>query len=262
MLIVLFIIGLVAGSFFNLCIHRLPRSESIVFPASHCPSCGHRLNPIDLIPVLGYLVLAGKCRYCHAPISFRYPLVELLTGGLFVLVALHWPPMTMLLQFSFYIIFVGLLIILFFMDLEHQVISDFLCIIGIVSGLAYHLIKSFQYHGSGLNPFLSALYGMMLGWGILFLISRLGKLVFKKEAMGEGDLYLAAMIGAYLGWQGILLSIFLAYLVAAIVVVVMLIFKKVSLGQYVAFGPALAVGGLLTLFLGQQIIEFYLRALF
>jgi leader peptidase (prepilin peptidase) / N-methyltransferase len=256
----LFIIGTIIGSFLNVCIHRLPREESIVFPASHCPYCDHQLAVLDLIPILSYLFLLGRCRYCRRPISWRYPLVETITGLLFVAVAVKYLPEPLSLAFG--LLLVALCIISFFIDLEHMVIPDAVSMTGIFAGLGYNYLRSLLYgnnHDSGLT-FLSAVQGLLVGAGLLFLIGLFGKVIFKKEAMGEGDLYLGALFGAFLGWQGVLLTIFLAYLLAGIGVIGLLLARKVEFDGYIPFGPALTLGGLLTFFYGQEIIAWYLAS--
>jgi leader peptidase (prepilin peptidase)/N-methyltransferase len=256
--IVFFIIGTVVGSFLNVCIHRLPRGESVIFPPSRCPQCQHKLGALDLIPVLGFFILGGKCRYCKAPISFRYPLVELSTGLLFVGVAAIFPLAEHPLEFFFYLAFSLLLIIIIFTDLEHEVIPDSLNVVGIVLGLVFNLLAGLFFRGqSTIFPFLSALLGMFLGYFIFLIIARGGRWLFKKEAMGEGDLYLAAFLGAWLGWQGVLLAILLAFLSAGVVLVILLALGRVKMGQVVPFGPALAVAGMLALFFGKQILSWY-----
>ncbi len=242
-----FIFGAVVGSFLNVCIHRLPRGKSIVFPPSHCPHCDHPLKIMDLIPILGYLSLGGKCRYCQKKISWRYPLVELLTGTIFAAVAYSFP----LYEVLFLCPFVAICLAILFIDLEHQIIPDVLSFVGIGLGLLYNL-RSW-------NLFLSAGLGMALGYLILNAIGYFGKLAFKKEAIGEGDFFLAAMLGAFLGWQGVILAIFLAYFLAAIAIFPFILFRKLKLGQYIAFGPALVVAGLITLFWGNQIISWYVQ---
>lgn len=262
-IIFFFILGAIIGSFLNVCIHRLPRRESVIHPPSHCPHCKHRLGALDLIPIVSYLLYWGKCRYCKAPISFRYPVVELAAGALFVGVALRFPFAAFPLDFGFYLFFVSVLMIIFFTDLEKQVIPDAASITGIFVGLSFNYAKGLIYHKGGiLNPFISALYGMLLGYALLYLIGWLGKIWFKKEVMGEGDLYLAALLGAYLGWDGVLLSIFLAYLVAAAVSLALLAAGRVKMGHYVPFGPALVAGGIITMFFGQQLVAWYLSLFF
>ena len=246
----------------NVCIHRLPRGESIIYPASHCPHCGRKIGALELVPLIGYLLLRGECRYCKERISFRYPLVEFLTGALFVGVAYNFPLAAHPLEFFFYLFFSSLMIVVFFTDIEKQVIPDSISITGILAGLFFNFIRGmFFQEGLALNYFWSALFGMLLGYVLLYLIAKFGKLLFKKEVMGEGDLYLVALLGAYLGWQGVLLSIFMAYLLAGAVSAVLLVSGKIKMGQYVPFGPALVTGGFIALFFGQQIMNWYLGSL-
>lgn len=252
----LFIIGAIIGSFLNVCIHRLPRGGSIITPASHCPKCGRPLNVLDLIPIVSYIVLRGKCRSCGAPISIRYPVVEIMTGLLFMAAAWLYPPLTQPIDLIFSLVFISLLIAIFFIDLEDQVIPDSLSVTGIAAGLLFNLIKG------PLNYFISALAGMVVAYLLFFLIAALGKRMFKKEAMGEGDLFLAAMLGAYLGWEEALLAIMLAYILAAIVALFFMAIRKVKMGEVVPFGPALAAGGVLALFFGQQILSWYKGSFF
>ena len=241
------IIGAVIGSFLNVCIHRLPREESIVFPPSHCPACGQKLTPLDLVPIISFLWLRGRCRYCGAPITWRYPLVEGLTALGF---AFAWSlsasdPVT----FFVLAAFISALIVIFFIDLEHLVIPDAVSLIGLIIGLLYN---SYEGH------FFPALAGVLLGYALLYTIGFLGKLFYRKEIMGEGDLLLAAFIGAYIGWAGILLAIGLAYLLAALVIIVLLALRKVKMENYIPFGPALAAGGLISLVWGNALIAWYL----
>lgn len=253
--LIFFVLGTIVGSFLNVCICRLPQGKSIIFPASHCPCCSHRLTALELVPIFSYFLLKGKCRYCKVPVSFRYPLVEFLTGALFVGTALLFPVPYSLFPF----LFVCLMIVVFFIDLEHQVIPDALNFSGIFLGLLYNFFRGLSYSkGEGLNPFLSALYGMLIGYVLLYVIGAAGRFLFKKEAMGEGDFFLGALLGACLGWQGGLLSIFLAYLLAGAISAVLLILGRVKMGEHIPFGPALAAGGVLTLFFGPQIVGWYL----
>ena len=246
-----FILGAAVGSFLNVCIYRLPRGESVIFPPSACPQCRARLKPWDLVPIFSYLLLRGKCRYCGGKISSRYPLVETISGLAFALIwgvsGGDW------INLFFQLLFTSVLIVIFFIDYEHQVIPDAVSVPGIFAGLIYNFLRApFP------NPFISALLGMLLGYVLLYGIAAAGKEIFKKEAMGEGDLYLAALLGAFLGWSGVLLSLFLGCLLAGLVLLVLLPLGKVKMGQYVPFGPALAAGGMITLFLGERIINWYL----
>src|SRR3989338_1166369 len=200
-LIFLFILGVVVGSFLNVCIHRLPQGLSIVFPPSHCPSCEARLNPLDLIPILGYFLLRGKCRYCGVKISSRYPLVEFLSGLAFLWVWIFQSPPSIW-DYVFKVVFIAVLIVVFFTDLEQQVIPDAVIKFGILAGLIYNSLPGFlSPKGMVSNPFVSALLGILLGYFLLLAIALLGKSWFKKEALGEGDLYLAALLGSYLSFK-------------------------------------------------------------
>jgi len=252
-----FILGTAVGSFLNVCISRLPKGESIIFPSSHCPKCKHKLAWFDLIPILSYFLLRGRCRYCQASISFRYPLVEFLTGVGFV--GAFWlhqgPGWGSLINQGLTMVFISVLIILFFVDLEHQLVPEGVCVLGMFAGLIYHYLE-------GREAMLSAVWGLLLGYFLLLSIGFLGELWFKKEALGEGDLYVASLLGAFLGWSGVLLSLFLAYLLAAGWVIWLLLLKKVKLGQYVPFAPALALGGVITLFWGDKIVGWYLGLFF
>ena len=250
-----FIIGAFVGSFLNVCIHRLPRRESISFPPSHCPECQHRLNVFDLIPIFGYFLLLGRCRYCSKNISFRYPLVEFVTAILFMAVSYYFPVSSSPLEFYFYLIFCCGMVVLFFIDLEQQVVPDVVSIPGILLGVVFNYLRE------AINPaqktFIPALFGLFLGYSLLFVIAWVGKICFKKEAVGEGDLYLIAILGAYLGWRGMLLSLFMAYLIAGISIIILLILRKVKMGQYVPFGPALASAAIIALFYGEPILRWY-----
>lgn len=243
-----FIIGTIVGSFLNVCIHRLPREESIIFPASHCPRCRHKLSFFDLIPIISYFVLRGKCRYCGEKISFRYPLVELITGLLFALTGYLFPILSQPIDFFFSIVFIMLLVIVIFADHEQMVIPDNISIIGIVLGIAYSFLK---------GNVVSALWGMLLAFSIMFLIAKVGKYFLKREAMGDGDIYLTVFLGAFLGWKIVLLAIFLAYLIAGFFAVLLLALNRVRYGQEVPFGGALAAGGIIALFYGRQILAWY-----
>lgn len=250
-----FIVGAFVGSFLNVCIHRLPRGESINYPPSHCPACKHRLNAFDLIPIFGYFLLLGRCRYCQKSIAFRYPLVEFITAVLFVAVGFNFPIASFPLEFCFYLIFSCIMIVLFFIDLEQQVIPDVVSVPGIFLGIVFNYIRQILYPTE--NTFVSALVGILLGYSLLYLIAWVGKIWLKKEALGEGDLYLIAILGAYLGWREMLLSLFVAYLIAGISILVLLALKRVRMGQYVPFGPALASAGMIALFYGEPILRWY-----
>lgn len=249
-------LGAIVGSFLNVCIYRLPRGESVVWPPSHCPDCGQPLAFYDLVPFASYLLLLGRCRNCRATISLRYPLVELLTAAAFVgIAAVTLSP----LDLAFRLAFVCVLIVIFFTDLEWQLIPDAAIVTGIGASLLYNLALGFAgLNGFDFNPLFGSLFGLIVGYVVLWAVAKLGGLLFRKEAMGEGDIYLAALLGSALGWGGMLLALFLGCLIATIISLLLLLLRRVRFGQYIPFGPALALGGLIVLFWGQAIWFRYL----
>lgn len=251
-LIVFFVIlfGLSVGSFLNVCIHRLPLKESIWHPRSRCPHCRKILKMHDLLPVISYLSTFGRCRYCGQVISYRYPLIEILTAAFFIIFYLKF---SLSLDLSLYLIFISLLIVAAFSDMETEIIPDSVSILGGIPALLIFSIK-----GMPLYPLL----GMICGFGIMWLLFRVASFIYKKEAMGEGDLKLAMMMGAYLGWQGTLVSIFIAFISGAVVGIVLLGFGRKRFGQHIPFGPFLALGALVSLFFGTLIWNWYLGMLF
>jgi len=256
MIYFIFVLGAIVGSFLNVCIHRFPRGESVVTPPSRCPACGKRLSPVDLLPLVGFVLLKGKCRYCGVKISPRYPLVELITALAFAF-SWHFTGGNIP-YFLFQAVFIAALIVISFTDFEHLVVPDAASIVGIFAGLSYNFFRSlYAPAGSGLNPFLTSLFGMLLGYALMFTIAKVGKFFYKKDIMGDGDYLIAAFLGAGLGWSGVLLALFLGCFVAASISVVFLILGKVKLGQYIPFGPALATGGIITLFYGDKILWWY-----
>lgn len=243
----LFIIGSIVGSFLNVVIYRVPRGESVVRPPSACPACGTRLRARDNIPVLGYLLLRGRCRYCSAPISPRYPTVEVLAGLLPLLVfarfglgrelLVYWPLSYVLLVISF-------------IDLDLRIIPDKVTLPGIAVGLVVAPLV-------GLTGFWESLIGILVGGGALYLIGVLGELILRKESMGGGDVKLAAMLGAFLGWKIILLALFSAFLVGAVVGVAAMAGKSKDWDHAVPFGPFIALGAVLALLWGEPLLVWY-----
>jgi leader peptidase (prepilin peptidase)/N-methyltransferase len=246
--VIIFLFGLLFGSFFNVCIYRIPRQESIVFPPSHCPACGAHIKPWDNIPVLSFMLLRGKCRTCQAHISWRYPLVELLTAALFVacLYLYGFEPLTVV-----YLVFGSALIVISFIDLDHQIIPDLISLPGLAVGVASSYFLPIAWYES--------LIGALVGGGVILIIGYAGSIIFKKEAMGGGDVKLMAMIGAFLGWKLALLTIFFASLVGAVVGLIAKIFTK---KEYIPFGPFLSLGALLSLVFGYQLLFWYWNQVF
>ena len=244
--VMVFALGAVIGSFLNVCIYRIPREESIVWPGSHCPKCGKAIAFYDNLPIISFLFLLGRCRKCRAPISWRYPLVEALNGSGYLLLlkqfGLSWPALM-------YALFLSALIVVTFIDLDVQIIPDVISLPGIVIGLAvsYWLPQGF----------LNSLIGFLVGGGLFWLVAEVGFRVLKQEAMGGGDIKLIAMVGAFLGWQNVLLTIFLASLTGAAVGLVFMVLKGWGRKTPIPFGPFLALGAVLALFFGTTIVRWY-----
>jgi leader peptidase (prepilin peptidase)/N-methyltransferase len=240
--------GLVFGSFLNVVVWRVPRGESIVSPPSHCGACGTRLKPLDLVPVLSYLFLRGRCRYCGSRISLRYPVVEMLAAGLLTGLYLHtglsW-------AFGLYGVLFLLLIAVSFIDLDHQIIPDSLVIIGAVVGLGMNI--------AGVETgFVDGLLGALTGGGTLLLIALIALYGFKKEGLGGGDIKLMAMAGLYLGWRMTLLSLFLAVCAAAVAGVTLLALRKKKRSDAIPLGPFLSLGIVAAVFWGERVLSWYL----
>jgi leader peptidase (prepilin peptidase)/N-methyltransferase len=245
--LVIFLGGLSIGSFLNVCIYRIPRRKSIVWPASFCPKCRAPIRPYDNIPVLSFLLLGGKCRKCRARISPRYPAIELLTALLFLALArkfgLTW-------QFLRGIVFTGVLIPLSFIDLDRQVVPDAISLPGIAVGLASSLLVS--------RAFAASLIGLAAGAGVIFLFRLSWKLVRRQEGIGQGDILLAALIGAFLGGRLVLLAIFLAAVLGVLGGIVTAAMRRRQVfGRRIPFGPFLALASLLVLFFGESILNWY-----
>ena len=241
-----FILGLFLGSFLNVCIHRIPASESVVWPGSHCPACRTPIRAWDNIPLLSYLVLRGRCRQCQARISPRYPLVELISGLLAVGLLYRFGPTW---GYLIYYAWSLALVVITFIDLDHQIIPDRLSLGGIVVGLVLLPWLPVTYQ--------EALIGLALGAGGLIAIIYGYKVLTGKEGMGGGDVKLLGMIGVFLGWQGVVFTIFVASLVGSVVGVPWLAAQKKDMQNPIPFGPFLSLGALVYLYWGQDIIDWY-----
>lgn len=242
----LFLLGLCIGSFLNVCIHRLPRGESVAFPGSRCPKCGTAIHWYDNIPVLSWLVLGGRCRACRAPVSSRYVWVELLTGVTFAAHAFFFDPGVLL---GVRLVFAAILIALFFIDLEHQLLPDALTLPGIAIGIAASVFVQPGWEAS--------LIGAALGAGILLVIRWLWKRATGVDGMGLGDVKMLAMIGAVLGWQPVWLVLFVASLAGAITGVAIASVGRGSMKSKLPFGTFLAVAALFASLWGDRLIAWY-----
>jgi leader peptidase (prepilin peptidase)/N-methyltransferase len=242
------VLGLAVGSFLNVCIYRLPRRQSIAFPPSRCPRCGRGLSWFDNIPVLSWIALRGRCRQCSEPISVQYPIVELVTAALFV--AVVWLSPTGPLIVSRLVLGCAL-IVLFMIDLEHQILPNVITLPGIAVGLALSLIAP--------PGIVSALIGAALGAGVLYAIAAGYYLVRKEEGMGMGDVKMLAMIGAFLGWQAVLLTLILSSFSGALIGIGILATSRGNMRYALPFGTFLALGALVAMLSGDAILAWYLR---
>ena len=247
-LVLIFILGLIVGSFSNVCIYRIPKKESIAYPASHCPKCRTTIKPVDNIPLLSYILLKGRCRNCKSKISIQYPIVEFLTGLIYLIIYLLYG---LSVQTLIYIILSSALIIIAFIDLNQQIIPDVISLPGIAIGF---IISFFVPYISFINSAL----GILAGGGIILIIALGGSAIFKKEAMGGGDVKLAAMIGAFLGWKYIIVSLFLGFFTGALTGIFLIIAKIKKKEDAVPFGPFIILGSFITLLWGEKIISWYL----
>jgi leader peptidase (prepilin peptidase) / N-methyltransferase len=240
--VVSLLLGLVVGSFLNVVIYRVPRKESLVRPASHCPSCGNRVRWHDNVPVLGWVILRGKCRDCGHRISIRYPLVEAITGVAFVLCFLRfgvdWP---LLVAWAF----VAAVVAVAFIDYDHRIIPDKIVLPGLVIGL----IASIAINPQDWWKYLAASAGAAAFMFALAMIWANG--------MGAGDIKMAAFMGAVLG-TGVLVALFAAFLIGAVAGVILMATHKRTRKDAIPFGPYLAIGAVLGIFVGQALLHSYL----
>lgn len=259
--ILIIVFGLLVGSFLNVCIHRIPREQSIVSPPSACPGCGTGIKPWDNIPIISYFILLrGKCRSCGSPISIRYPLVEAANSLLYYVTFM---------QFGFgwhlpvLMLFVSAMIVIIFIDIDFQIIPDVITLpgmpIGVIAG-AFLLPDPFStFTTSGghavfeLLGIVNSLIGLAAGFGLFYLIA-----VLSRGGMGGGDIKMMGMVGAFIGWKGVLLTTLLGSLTGALVGVGLMALNKAGRKTKIPFGPYLAFGALISLFFGTPILHWYL----
>ena len=236
-----FCFGLAVGSFANVCIHRLPRKESVVFPGSHCPACSAAVRPLDNIPVISYIALGGKCRDCATRISPIYPVIETVTAVLLLAGFFKFGPSF---DFLVYAVVAPALVIITAIDIEHQIIPDVITLPGIALGLVV---------GTYTIGYADSLLGFFAGGGLFYLLA-----VLSNGGMGGGDIKYIAAVGALLGWQKVLLVIFIGALLGSVVGVFQITVQKKSRKSLIPFGPFLATGTLVTLFYSNSLIRLYL----
>lgn len=240
-----FLFGAAIGSFLNVLMFRIPKGISIIKPNSFCPHCKKPIEWYENIPLVSYLLLRGKCSGCQKQISIRYPFVELVTGCLFFYLFIKY---NLGLEFFFYVFFFCSLIVISGIDFSYQIIPDIFSIPGIFIGLVFQIMK---------GNFILGLIGAVFGGGLILLIRVIGGWTYKKEVMGLGDVYLSAMIGAFVGFPLIITSIFIGALVGAILGVIYIIATHQSRESPIPFGPFLAIGGVIVIIFKPQIIHFF-----
>lgn len=244
MILLILIYGLFIGSFLNVCIYRIPSGLSIIKPPSSCGSCGHRLNYIDMLPVVNYIINKGKCRYCGSRYSIQYPLIELLNGVLYVLVAL---------KFGFtwnsiiYCAIISILITVSLIDLKHKIIPDSLNITGAIVGIIFIIITK--------SSILNKLAGAFIGLGLFLAIAVI------TNAMGGGDIKLMAVLGLMFGVKGVLFITLFSFVLGAVISLILIAVKIKSRKDEIPFGPFISLSALIYIFFGLELITWYFNIL-
>lgn len=249
-------LGLIIGSFLNVCIYRMPLGKSIAWPGSHCPHCKKAVAWFDNVPVLSFVWLKGKCRSCQKGISARYPFVELLSAAAVWLAWISWSELPYVLMGA--VIFFALIVVIF-IDLDHQIIPDSISLGGIAAGLVFSAFF-YEWHGAHnwQSSLLSSGLGILVGGGSLLITALVAEAILKKEAMGGGDIKLLAAVGAFCGWPGAMMTLFLGSLSGS---VAGLILKWIYKAERIPFGPYIALGAVANLLWGKAIVSWYLGSM-
>ena len=249
----IFIFGACIGSFLNVCIYRIPENKSIVFPGSSCPDCNKPIPFYCNIPVLSYICLMGRCKFCKSPISLRYPLIETLTG-IFAILLFQKFGLTPAMGFLF--VFICVLITISFIDIDHQIIPDIISLPGI-------LIFTSSFYFLPEMTIANTLMGILAGGGSLYAVALLYYCLRKQEGMGGGDIKLLAMIGAVTGIKGVFFTIFAGSLLGTGLGILVMLYTRISdiKKLRIPFGPFLSSGAILYIFFGKQLIQWYLMML-
>ncbi|MBI2082334.1 MAG: prepilin peptidase [Deltaproteobacteria bacterium] len=245
--------GLVVGSFLNVVIYRLPRGESVVRPRSHCPHCGQLVRWYDNIPLLSFFLLKRRCRSCKNPISWRYPFVEGLSGLLALLIFWKFTDPFVALLYSLFLAFP--LLAISGIDLEHKIIPNVITLPGIPIGF----LISAGLGGWNRQAFFGSSLGILVGGGALLLVGISYQKLRGREGLGMGDVKLAAMLGAYFGWQGVLFILLISSLLGSVVGLILLLFFKKGHQEPIPYGPFLSLAGLIQLLFGKELIQAYLN---
>lgn len=242
------LIGLIIGSFLNVCIFRIPKEESIAYPPSHCGNCNHRLYALDLVPVVSYLFLKGRCRYCKSKISLRYPFIECLNAILYLLIYSQYGLSFNTLKYLF---LSSLLIVIGAIDFDTQFIYTSTTIFGFISGIAFIIFEKFVLKYTILNYIYGALLGILI----------IGAIVILTKGMGSGDIEIAGLCGLFLGLKAVAVGLFLAVVIGGVVGIIAIIFEIKNIKEKMAFGPFLASGAVISLLYGTSILDWYYKLL-
>jgi leader peptidase (prepilin peptidase)/N-methyltransferase len=239
-------LGLCAGSFMNVCIYRLPRGGSLIRPRSRCPGCDYQLRWYDNIPLISYLLLWGRCRSCRSRISLRYPIVEIVTAVVFFA---HYAVFDLTALMFVRALFASALIVLFAIDLEHQILPNAITLPGIVAGLIFSVV---------LPPgVFDAVLGVLIGGGVLWLIGEAYYRYSGQEGMGGGDVKMLAMVGAFLGWKQVLVTLVVSSVTGSLLGLLLILSRRGNLKQALPFGTFIAIGALLASLVGERIVQWY-----
>ncbi|HEY8892644.1 MAG TPA: prepilin peptidase [Clostridium sp.] len=249
--IYIFIVGLLIGSFLNVCIYRIPRGESIAFPPSHCTSCGHNIKPYDLVPVFSWIFLRGKCRSCGEKISIRYALVELTTAILFLLTYFQYGISIDLMRFLILIPFLVVIAMIDYDTMDVYTATTWLAI-----GVGFVLLGVNFYLG---QPVATYIYGGALGAGIITFIILLSRLIIKTNGMGWGDAEICGLCGLFLGFKLTFVMMFFSFIIGGVIGVYLLRFKKKSGRSEMPFGPSIIMAAFLIIICGDRILNWYLN---
>lgn len=240
------LLGAVIGSFLNVCIYRLPLGRSIVWPASACDACGRELSWYENLPIVSWTALGAKCRTCKTPLSIQHPIVEAMTAAMFGLAAWYYGP-TLLLASR--LVFGCALIVLFAIDLEHQLLPNAITLPGIVAGFAFSLVTEPGWVASAI--------GILVGGGMLWLVAEVYYRIRHEEGLGMGDVKMLAMIGAFVGWKLTLVTLMMASLAGSVVGVALIASQRGGLKHALPFGTFLAMGAALAATVGPGLLGWY-----
>ncbi|KYH35320.1 type 4 prepilin-like protein leader peptide-processing enzyme [Clostridium tepidiprofundi DSM 19306] len=243
----IFVIGLIVGSFLNVCIYRIPRGESIAYPPSHCTVCGSRIKYYDLIPIVSWIALRGKCRNCGERISIKYPLIELSTGLLFALAYIEYGLTIYSLK---YIVLISYLIVIGIIDYNTTDVYSVTTWSGIILGVVFIIINYFM----GL-PIKTYIYGGLLSGGIIAVI------ILLTNGMGWGDAEICLLSGLFLGLANSIVMLLLSFIIGGIVGVMLIVTKRKTKKDYIPFGPSISVAAIIVIFMGDKIIDLYMKIL-